>query len=59
MMKSRVVRSEEEAERVIAEMEKEGLRVAMVSNCGLPQGHARLTFLPHDCFTNKKGIEHE
>jgi len=54
-MISVTVRSEEEFDKVVNEKEVEGLRLACMSNCGLPPGVVRLTFLPASSFANPKG----
>lgn len=51
-MKCRVVSTEAEFETVVTEMKAKGLRLAAVSNAGLVHGKQRLTFLPHDAFTD-------
>lgn len=49
-MQTRIVTSEDEFTSTCAEMEAKGLRLAAVSNSGLPKGSERLTFLPASAF---------
>lgn len=45
-----VVPSEEEFVKAVAFYVKQGRRLAAVSNCGLPEGKRRLSFLPESAF---------
>ena len=49
-MKSVIAHSAEEAENLIKENWAKGLRIAAMSNCGLPAGSMRITFLPESAF---------
>jgi hypothetical protein len=49
-MRTVYVTSEAQFDAVCAEMTAQGMRLAGISNSGLPKGTERLTFLPEDAF---------
>ncbi len=49
-MREFIVSSEEEAVQVGEKQEAEGYKLACASNCGLPAGKFRLTYLPLTAF---------
>jgi len=50
-MKVVTVSNEEEFDAAVSKMTEDGLRLACVSNAGLPDPLRRLTFLPESAFT--------
>ena len=48
-----VVSDDEEAVAAVRRAQDNGLRLACVSNTGLPSGKARMTFLPAEVFTDR------
>ena len=49
-MEIKTVSSQDEADSAVSEAESRGMKLAAISNAGLPAGHARLTFLPQSAF---------
>ena len=54
MMKTIIVKSQEEADQAEELMANDGYLVAAISNTGLPPGQARITFLPESAFEQRK-----
>lgn len=52
-MKELITNSYEEFVETILNAEKEGLRVACISNAGLDLHQRRITLLPKECFATK------
>ncbi len=44
-MKERVISTKAEFDTIVTEMKEKGLKLACMSNAGLPLGKARLTFI--------------
>lgn len=54
--KVHITKSFDELEALNKKYEKEGYKLACVSNTGLPFGQVRVTFLTLDCFNEKKTL---
>lgn len=52
-MREVIVSNETEADEAKIKAATDGLRLAAVSNAGLPHGKLRLTFLPAEAFTDR------
>jgi hypothetical protein len=53
MMKTFIIHTEEEADKLVEEMEREGYTLAAMSNAGLVTGW-RFTFLPKEAFEKQE-----